>query len=93
MASWLGVYPQLSLSFTIPCLDTLIPWRNTATMDTSPTALFDSYEQDYKQLIQSIDDRLASVKGDDGLKGGQCHLSWCYSNRPYIMLQRSESLH
>ena len=42
----------------------------TTSMDTSPTALFDSYEQDYKQLIQSIDDRLVSVKADDGLKGG-----------------------
>ena len=40
-------------------------------MDTSPTALFESYEQDYKLLIQSLDDRLASVKADDGLKGGE----------------------
>ncbi|KAI0350478.1 vesicle transport v-snare protein vti1 [Trametes cingulata] len=27
-------------------------------MDTSPTALFDSYEQDFKQIIQSIRDKL-----------------------------------
>ena len=27
-------------------------------MDNSPTALFDSYEQDFKQIIQSIRDKL-----------------------------------
>lgn len=27
-------------------------------MDTSPTALFDSYEQDFKQIIQSIRTKL-----------------------------------
>ncbi|KAI0712739.1 vesicle transport v-snare protein vti1 [Cerioporus squamosus] len=27
-------------------------------MDTSPTALFDSYEQDFKQIVQSIRDKL-----------------------------------
>ena len=27
-------------------------------MDTSPTTLFDSYEQDFKQIIQSIRDKL-----------------------------------
>lgn len=32
-------------------------------MDASPTALFDSYEQDFKQLIQSIDTKL--TEGQD----------------------------
>ena len=27
-------------------------------MDTSPTALFDSYEQDFQQIISSIRDKL-----------------------------------
>jgi hypothetical protein len=31
-------------------------------MDASPTALFDSYEQDFKQLVQSIDEKLAEGK-------------------------------
>lgn len=34
-------------------------------MDTSPTALFDSYEQDFKQLIETIEEKL----GDGQTKG------------------------
>ncbi|KAI0325981.1 vesicle transport v-snare protein vti1 [Cubamyces sp. BRFM 1775] len=33
-------------------------------MDTSPTALFDSYEQDFKQIIQSIRDKLEGDGND-----------------------------
>lgn len=29
-----------------------------STMDNSPTALFDSYEQDFQQIVQSIRDKL-----------------------------------
>lgn len=39
-------------------------------MDTSPTALFDSYEQDFKQLIQSIDEKLQVGEGKDD-RGGE----------------------
>lgn len=35
-------------------------------MDTSPTALFDSYEQDFKQLVQSIEEKLGDGEGKDG---------------------------
>ncbi|EAU84688.2 t-SNARE VTI1 [Coprinopsis cinerea okayama7 len=36
-------------------------------MDTSPTSLFDAYEQDFKQLVQSIEERLGGL--NDGIKG------------------------
>lgn len=32
-------------------------------MDTSPTALFDSYEQDFKQLIEAVVDKLDNNAG------------------------------
>ncbi|TEB30161.1 vesicle transport v-snare protein vti1 [Coprinellus micaceus] len=35
-------------------------------MDASPTALFDSYEQDFKQLVQSIDAKLSEGKDAGG---------------------------
>lgn len=36
-------------------------------MDNSPTQLFDSYEQDFKQIISSIRDKL---EGDQQNEGG-----------------------
>jgi vesicle transport through interaction with t-SNAREs protein 1 len=39
-------------------------------MDTSPTALFDSYEQDFKQLILSIEEKLQVGEGRDE-RGGR----------------------
>ncbi|KAI0090906.1 vesicle transport v-snare protein vti1 [Irpex rosettiformis] len=38
-------------------------------MDNSPTALFDSYEQDFKQIIASIREKLEG--GDEGERGEQ----------------------
>ncbi|KAJ2931563.1 hypothetical protein H1R20_g5472, partial [Candolleomyces eurysporus] len=35
-------------------------------MDTSPTALFDSYEQDFKQLIQSLEEKLQAGEDERG---------------------------
>ena len=36
-------------------------------MDNSPTALFDSYEQDFQQFIEGIKDKLeGSGKGEQG---------------------------
>jgi vesicle transport through interaction with t-SNAREs protein 1 len=35
-------------------------------MDNSPTALFDSYEQDFKQLVESIREKLEGGKDDRG---------------------------
>ncbi|KAF9075955.1 vesicle transport v-snare protein vti1 [Rhodocollybia butyracea] len=35
-------------------------------MDTSPTALFDSYEQDFKQFIQIISEKLEADENQDG---------------------------
>ena len=34
-------------------------------MDTSPTALFDSYEQDFIQFIETIRERLEEKSSDD----------------------------
>lgn len=39
-------------------------------MDTSPTALFDSYEQDFQQFIESIQDKLEG-SGKDEVGGAQ----------------------
>jgi len=40
-------------------------------MDTSPTALFDSYEQDFRQFIETIRDKL---EGDaKEARGGQLY--------------------
>ncbi|KAF8812334.1 vesicle transport v-snare protein vti1 [Phlegmacium glaucopus] len=38
-------------------------------MDTSPTALFDSYEQDFRQFIETIREKLEDNANDD--KGGE----------------------
>lgn len=38
-------------------------------MDTSPTALFDSYEQDFRQFIETIREKLEDNVTDD--KGGE----------------------
>ncbi|KAE9410353.1 vesicle transport v-snare protein vti1 [Gymnopus androsaceus JB14] len=35
-------------------------------MDTSPTALFDSYEQDFKQFIETIREKLEGEENQDG---------------------------
>jgi hypothetical protein len=50
-------------------------------MDASPTALFDSYEQDFKQLVQSIDAKLSEGK-DAG--GGQLYT--LSSRNMYLLL-------
>lgn len=34
-------------------------------MDTSPTALFESYEQDFRQFIETIQEKLDDNGGDD----------------------------
>ena len=40
-------------------------------MDTSPTTLFDSYEQDFQHLLQGVRDKL---EGDGkGQRGGLSH--------------------
>lgn len=40
-------------------------------MDTSPTALFDSYEQDFKQFIETIREKL---EGDENQDGGEFYI-------------------
>ena len=40
-------------------------------MDTSPTALFDSYEQDFRQFIETIREKLEDNANDD--KGGESY--------------------
>lgn len=39
-------------------------------MDNSPTALFDSYEQDFQQIVGSIRQKLEG--SDDNERGGEC---------------------
>ena len=39
-------------------------------MDNSPTALFDSYEQDFKQIVASVRDKLEGG-GGEGERGGE----------------------
>jgi len=34
-------------------------------MDTSPTALFESYEQDFRQLIEAVHDKLEDNGGEE----------------------------
>ena len=43
-------------------------------MDNSPTALFDSYEQDFKQIIGSIRDKLDGGEGRNE-RGGKAVIS------------------
>lgn len=54
----------------------IAPWRNerlslVTIMDTSPTALFDSYEQDFRQFIETIREKLEDNASDD--KGGESY--------------------
>lgn len=35
-------------------------------MDLSPTALFDSYEQDFRQFIETIKEKLETTSPEDG---------------------------
>jgi vesicle transport through interaction with t-SNAREs 1 len=39
-------------------------------MENSPTALFDSYEQDFQQIVDSIREKL---DGDGSGEGGEFH--------------------
>lgn len=52
--------------------------RTLTTMDTSPTALFDSYEQDFNQIIQSVRGRVdGDAQGEQaGEPGSQHSLAW-----------------
>ena len=40
-------------------------------MDTSPTALFDSYEQDFLQFIETIREKLETNSAEDAKGGGK----------------------
>lgn len=42
-------------------------------MDTSPTALFDSYEQDFRQFIETIRDKLGGDAKEE--RGGELYCS------------------
>ena len=55
----------------------------TATMDSSPTSLFDSYEQDFQQILQSIREKL---EGDGSEQRGGAYMptqhTFFYLNSP-----------
>ena len=46
------------------------PKDRLTKMDNSPTALFDSYEQDFQQIVASIRDKLEGDGRDE--RGGTC---------------------
>jgi hypothetical protein len=41
--------------------------RKRLTMDTSPTTLFNNYEQDFQQIIASIRDKVDGNAGGEGV--------------------------
>ena len=60
-------------------------------MDTSPTALFDSYEQDFRQFIETIREKLEDNANDD--KGGE-NLARCpllSGFLPYLLPEQRKS--
>ena len=66
-----AVSNHCSLFLQQPRPGTFSPWRKkryeiTPTdMDTSPTALFESYEQDFRQLIEAVQEKLEDNGGDE----------------------------
>ena len=60
-------------------------------MDTSPTALFDSYEQDFRQFIETIREKLENNANDD--KGGESYRIYPLISDflPYLTYQNNES--
>lgn len=59
-------------------------------MDTSPTALFDSYEQDFRQFIETIREKLEDNANDD--KGGESYrIILFYQVLIYFTYQNNES--
>ena len=58
------------------------------TMDTTPTALFDSYELDFKHIIRSISDKLEG-NGKNQL-GGVCAVTYYLQvSQPYTCVLRT----
>ena len=56
------------------------------TMDATPTALFDSYEQDFKHIIRSISDKLEG-NGKNQLGGMCCYYLPVHTSQPYPVWQ------
>lgn len=59
----------------LPCALRLVTHYHPATMDNSPTALFDSYEQDFQQIVQSISQKLDGDAKEE--RGGTYSTSLC----------------
>ena len=59
-------------------------------MDTSPTALFDAYEQDFRQFIETIREKLEDNAND---KGGEsyCIILFISGFLPFRNYQNNES--
>ena len=66
---------RVATPFTSTCGLGLPPCCCSLTMDTTPTALFDSYELDFKHIIRSISDKLEG-NGKNQL-GGICAVTTC----------------
>jgi hypothetical protein len=56
---------QLSIQLTPSLPGGRKRYENARLMDTSPTALFESYEQDFRQFIETIQEKLDDNGGDD----------------------------
>jgi len=53
-------------STTTPLLSLVEEYESiTILMDTSPTALFESYEQDFRQFVETIQEKLQDNGGGD----------------------------
>lgn len=63
----------------------------TSTMDSSPASLFNSYEQDFQQILQSIRDKLEGDGADQ--RGGGLWTPACNPNLTSPCPSRAEEGH
>lgn len=80
---------HVSQPFTSTCGLQLPPC--SLTMDATPTALFDSYEQDFKHIIRSISDKLEG-NGKNQLGGMCCYHSHLPQPHRFCQEQRKAAL-
>lgn len=60
-------------------------------MDSSPASLFDSYEQDFQQILQSIRQRLDGDGSDQ--RGGTSETRVvCFSSRPQFFSEQKKAV-
>ncbi|KAG8218763.1 hypothetical protein J3R82DRAFT_4438 [Butyriboletus roseoflavus] len=57
-------------------------------MDNSPTAHFDTYDQDFRQILDSVRSKLDGDGKDE--RGGEDNAHLCGLTRPYVSKQNRE---